>query len=96
MVRVVEYLKVLERVVKEAVGLAFDVQLGVRVRRPAELRLHLFVVVAVDVTVATGPDKVADIQVALLRHHVREQCVAGDIEGHTQENISAALVQLTA
>ena len=52
--------------------------------------------IAINVTIATGPDKVTHIQVALLRHHVGEQGVAGDVEGHTQEDIGAALIELTA
>ena len=52
--------------------------------------------VAVDVAVAAGPDKVAHIQVALLRQHVGQQRVAGDVERHTQENVGTALVQLAA
>ena len=31
-----------------------------------------------------------------LRHHLQEQCVRCDIERHSQENISAALVKLQA
>jgi hypothetical protein len=53
-------------------------------------------VVAVDVAVAAGPDEVADVQVALLRQHVRQQRVAGDVEGHAQEDVGAALVELAA
>ena len=45
----------------------------------------LFVVIAVDVAIAARPDEVADIQVALLGQHVREQCVAGDVEGHPRK-----------
>ena len=71
-------------------------QCGVGLRCTAELQLHLFVVVAVDVAVATGPDEIAHVQIALLRHHVGEQGVAGNIEWHTQKDVSAALVQLTA
>jgi hypothetical protein len=53
-------------------------------------------VVAVDVAVAAGPDEVAHVQVALLRHHVGQQRVAGDVEGHAQEDVGAALVELAA
>jgi len=53
-------------------------------------------VVGVDVAVATGPDEVAHLQVALLRHHVREQRVAGNVERHAQKDVGAALVQLAA
>jgi hypothetical protein len=75
---------------------ALDVQRGVGKGRAAELQLHLRVVVAVDVAVAAGPDEVAHLQVTLLRHHVGEQGVAGNVEGHTQKDVGAALVQLAA
>jgi hypothetical protein len=54
------------------------------------------VVVAVDVAVSACPNEVAHIQIALLRHHVGEQSVARDVEGHAQEDVGAALVQLAA
>ena len=50
--------------------------------------------VHVDVRVTTSPDEFAHLQVALLRHHVREQRVAGDVERHAEEHVCAALVQL--
>src|SRR6185369_15763155 len=70
-----------------------DVEHGVGEWPAAQLQFHLLVMVAVDVAVAAGPDEVADGEVALLRHHVREQGVAGDVEWHAQENVGAALVQ---
>ena len=53
-------------------------------------------VIAVDVAVTAGPDEVADFQVALLRHHVGQKRIAGDVERHAQEDVCASLVQLTA
>ena len=44
--------------------------------------------------IATGPDEVAHVQIALLGQHVREQGVAGDVEGHAEKNVGAALVEL--
>jgi hypothetical protein len=52
--------------------------------------------VAVDMAVAAGPDEVADVEVALLREHVREQGVARDVERHAEEDVGAALVELAA
>ena len=52
--------------------------------------------VAIDMAVATGPDELAHIQIALLRHHVGEQGVAGDVEGHAQKDVCTALVELAA
>ncbi|MNS85947.1 hypothetical protein D3C72_1198280 [compost metagenome] len=50
--------------------------------------------VVVQVAVAAGPDEVAHFQPGLLRHHVGQQRIAGDIERHAQEDIGAALVEL--
>ena len=44
--------------------------------------------------VAAGPDEIADFQVALLRDHVRQQCVRRNVERHAQEDVRAALVEL--
>ena len=84
MVLVAAHLEVFELVVEQALGPAQDVQRGVGVRRARQLQFHLLEVVAVDVAVAARPDEVAHVQVALLRHHVRQQRVAGDVEGHAQ------------
>ncbi len=45
--------------------------------------------------VATSPDEVADVEVTLLRNHVREQRVAGDVERDTKEEVGTSLIQLT-
>lgn len=59
-----------------------------------QLLVNLLQVVEVDVRVATYPDELADLQVALLCNHVSQQRVASDVEGHAQEHVSTALVQL--
>ncbi len=96
MALVVQHLKIFKLVVEYGIGFALDVQGGIRKRFSAQLQGYLLVVVAVNVAVATGPNKITDIQVALLGDHVREQGVAGDVEGHAQEYVGAALVQLAA
>ena len=58
------------------------------------MKRNLFFVIAVNVAVTTGPNEISHIQITLLRHHVGEQSIAGNIEWHTQENIGASLVQL--
>ena len=50
--------------------------------------------ISVEVQIAEAVHEVADVQVALLRDHVGEQGVAGDVEGHSQKQIGTALVQL--
>jgi len=46
------------------------------------------------VAVAAGPDEFADLQFALLRDHVREQCVGRDIERYAEKHVGAALIEL--
>ena len=89
-------LEVLVGVVEDRCWSALDVQHRVGVRRTFELRAHLLVVVVVDVAIAASPDEVAHPQVALLRQHVGQQCVAGDVEGHPEKDVGTALVQLAA
>ena len=94
-VRVVaDHLEVLDRVVEDALRLARDLQLRQRPRLSRQLQLDLLEVVRVDVHVTTRPDELADLQIALLCDHVDEQRVAGDVEGHAQEHVTASLVQL--
>jgi hypothetical protein len=71
-----------------------DYALWQRERLAGELLVDLLEVVQVEVAVAAGPDEVADVEVALLREHVREQRVAGDVERHAQEQVGAALIEL--
>ncbi len=96
MALVVQHLEVFKLVVEDGIGFALDVQCWISKRFAAELQRHLFVVVAVDVAVATGPNEVAHIEVALLGHHVGEQGVAGDVEGDAQKDVCTSLVQLAA
>ena len=63
-------------------------------RCAGQLQFHLLMVIAVDVAIAACPDEVADLQVALLRHHVSEQCVTGDVERNAQKDVCAALIKL--
>ncbi len=59
-----------------------------------QLQPRLIEVVGVQVRVAQGVHEVAGDQPDDLRHHLGEQRVRGDVEGHTQEDIGRALVQL--
>ena len=95
MALVVTHLEVFELVVEDGFGFALDVQCGCGQGRARELQLYLLVVVAVDVAVAAGPNEVAYLEVALLRHHVGQERIAGDVEWHTQEYVGTSLIQLT-
>ena len=50
--------------------------------------------VGVEVRVAEGVHEVLGLQPADLRHHHRQQGVGGDVEGHAEKDICAALVEL--
>ena len=60
-------------------------QLRQRQRRARELLIRLLQVIQVQVAVAAGPDELAQFKIALLREHVRQQRVGGDVERHAQE-----------
>ena len=59
-----------------------------------ELKAGLLEVVSVEVEVAEGVNKCAGLKTADLRDHEREEGVGGDIEGHAEEEIGAALIEL--
>ena len=60
----------------------------------AELQVHLVQVVLIDVRVAEGVHEVAWLETAHLRHHHREQRIAGNVERHSEEYVGRALVEL--
>lgn len=86
--------EILQGVIGDVGRQTVELQCGVRERLVAELLIDLVVVVVVDVDVATRPDELAQFQTALVCDHHRQQCVAGDIERHPEEHVTAPLVQL--
>ena len=91
-VRVVAFTReVAELVVEESLRLPLDHQRWQWTRLPRELLLHLFDVVVVDVHVTTIPGERAHLKAGLLGYHVRQQCVAGDVERHAEEHVATAL-----
>ncbi len=50
--------------------------------RTTELFVSLLQVIQVKMAVPARPDEFTGLEVALLREHVRQQRVRGDIEGH--------------
>ncbi|MNZ74869.1 hypothetical protein D3C78_933310 [compost metagenome] len=57
--------------------------------------MRLFHVIAVEMGIATSPDKITHFKVTLLRHHMYQQRVAGNVEWQAKEHIAGALVKLT-
>ncbi len=60
-----------------------------------ELELGLLDMIRVEMEVAKGVDELAGLEVADLSDHEGEDGVASDVEGHAQEEVGAALVELT-
>ena len=59
-----------------------------------ELQLGLLEMVQVEVGVARGVDEVARLQARHLRHHLQQERIAGNVERHSEERVSTALVEL--
>lgn len=86
--------EVFDREVEDAFGCTNDVQRWQFPCFARELPPYLLEVVLVDVRVTARPDKLTHLQAADRRHHMRQQCIAGDVERHAEEHIGAALVEL--
>ena len=67
---------------------------GSGARLAGQLQPRLLEVVGVEVRVAEGVHEVAGPVAADLRHHQGQQRVGGDVEGHAEEDVGAALVEL--
>ena len=50
--------------------------------------------IQIEVRVTCSVDKVTCLETRYLRHHLEQQCIAGNVERHTQESVSRALIQL--
>ena len=64
-------------------------------RISANLLPCLIEVIHVEVRIAKRMNKRASLKTANLGHHVRQQCVRGNVEWNAKENICASLVELT-
>src|SRR3954469_22123098 len=60
--------------------------------RAGELQAGLLQVVGVEVRVAERVDEVAGPQARRLRHHVGEERIRRDVEGHAQKHVGRALI----
>src|SRR6266404_4609644 len=72
---VVEDFKILEAVVEQARRLAPNQELGLWIGLAGKLQISLFQVIQVQMAIAARPDELADLELALLRQHVRQQGV---------------------
>ena len=91
---VVQEFEVFKGEVGDVPDVGIDAHGGQGSRLAFELELSLVDVIFVKVEVAEGVDEVACFQPADLGDHDGEQRVAGDVEGDSEEEIGAALVEL--
>jgi hypothetical protein len=79
---------------EEVLDVGVDVHLWQWARGAGELQLGLLKVVEIEVGVARGMDEVATLESAHLCHHLEQKGIGGDIEGHSEEGVGTALVEL--
>src|SRR5690606_2271177 len=63
-------------------------------RLAPELQIRLLEMVQIKVAIPPGPDELARLEIALLRHHVRQQAIRRDIERHAKKDVRASLIKL--
>src|SRR5690349_12826563 len=91
---VVDELEVPEVVIEDARRSAPEPEMRQRVRGARQLQVGLLEVIDVQVAIAARPDELPGLEVALLREHVGEERVAGDVEGDAEKEVAASLVHL--
>ena len=79
---------------EEVFDVGVNIHLGQRTGSASELQLGLLKVIEIEMGVACGVDKVSTLESANLCHHLEQKGVGGDVEGHSEEGVSATLVEL--
>lgn len=93
---IIDQLEVIEGKVIDRLDLGIDLHAGKREGLAGELQFGLLDVIGVEVQIAEGVDEFAGFVSADLRDHHGEKRVGGDVEGHPEEKVGAALVELAA
>ena len=93
---VVEQFEVIEGEVIDRPDLRIDLHARERKRGATQLELGLLEMIGIEMEVAKGVHKFAGFVSTDLRDHHGKECVGGDIEGNSEEEIGAALVELAA
>lgn len=63
-------------------------------RSACQLQLGLLDMVEIKMRVAGGMDEVAGFETRDLGHHLQQQGIGGNVEGHPKERIGRALIEL--
>ena len=90
---IIDDLEVLELVIQDRCWLALYDQPGKWPRLAFKLLLHAFHLIQVDVTVPPGPDEVAGLEIALLRHHAGQEGILRYVEDLPHRRIARPLEQ---
>ena len=77
---ITRYLEILITVVEQAVRPASDNQRWKFERCARQLLARLLQMVQLQMHIGPAPDQLTRIQIALLRHHMRQQRITGDIK----------------
>ena len=80
--------EIVELVIEQTLRTTLEVKLRQRLRIALQQLLNLLKVVGVDVDVTACPNELADLQVTLLRQHVYQQSIAGDVERQAEEHVA--------
>lgn len=86
--------EIVESKVLNALHLPLELERREWTWRALQLLLERLNVVRIDVRIAQCVDKVPGLQISDVRNHVRQQGVAGDVEGHAETHVGRALVHL--
>ena len=92
MMTIVDYFKVFVRIVEQGRRFAQYFKLRQWKRRAGELQIGLLQMIQIQMAISPGPYEVPGLKIALLRNHVGEQRIGGDIERHAQQGIGTALL----
>ena len=86
--------EILELEIKDAAHFAVDDKARGFARLTGELGFHLLHMVGVDMRVAHGVDELPRLVARHMGEHFQQERVGGDVEGHAEEHIGGALVEL--
>ena len=87
-------LEILILEVEDALHIGVQLHLRQRARSARELQPYLLQMIEVDVCIACSVDEFSWLQAAHLRHHLQQQGIGCDVEGHAEEGVGAALIEL--
>ena len=73
--------------IKEILHVGIDLHRRQWARLTCKLELCLLYMVQIEMRIASGVDKVTWLITRHLSHHLKQQGVAGDVEGHSKEGV---------